>query len=768
MSAKHPVVVEQFGYRFAGRVEPTLNNIQFTLAAGSWTLVTGPTGSGKSTLLRALAGMIPLHASGTMRGSVRIVAHDTRAELPAGLVAFLLQGVDDQFCATTVEAEIAVGLENLALDEQEIARRIDEALTQFDLQPLRHRTLRTLSGGEKQRVLLASLLALRPRLLLLDEPLSQLDARGGAELLMRLATLHEQGLTIVLAEHRIDEVLPYVDQVLAIEAGRVSGPVQRDDFGTRPLSDTRLRTDKSPGAEFLSFGPLSFRHEHDGPFVWQDVQLSLRSGECVALVGTNGAGKSTLLASLAEVARQKYDTSDRLGAGLMLQNPDLMLFSSSVEHELAYAPRWLQLPASEVEHRVQRAAQAFDVANVLDEPPQSLSQGQRLRVALAALWTASPALLLLDEPTTGQDAAQVERLLVMVTQSLDDSANEPSAVVFATHDVRLVQRYADRVLILGYGRLLAFVTPSELLARDDLRKAAGLTTASESRGDTRESAFVEPTWLERCDPRAKLAWLAVISLLCVVVDSLTALSVLCGLAAVPLIALRWTRRGLSALALGVLLVSWSTMFSQGVFYSLEPRTALIDLAIPFTNQSLSVYYEGVLYGAMQSLRFLAGLLAGLGVCLSTSPQRLLAALSSLRVPAAISFVTSAALNFLPEALDAALAIRRARRLRRPHTAERWWTPLLDTLGMLMPLLSLALRRSENLATALTIRGFRSGQRRSFHPKLVLSPGEFCCVILLLLGGIVIAVLKATYWFALARKIEWPGSESLRDAITRWL
>ncbi len=768
MSAKPAVVVEQFGYRFAGRVEPTLSNVQFALAKGSWTLVAGPTGSGKSTLLRALAGMIPLHASGEMRGKVLIDTHDTRHELPPGLVALLLQAADDQCCATTVEAELALGLENLNLGEAEIARRIDEALTQFDLQPLRHRSTRTLSGGEKQRVLLAALLAMRPRLLLLDEPLSQLDARGGAELLKRLATLREQGLTIVLSEHRVDEVLPYVDQVITLDATRVSGPVRRDDLVIPPRIDIVPRTLKPPFAELLRFGPQSFRHERHGPFVWQDVQFSLRVGECVALVGVNGAGKSTLLASLAELARQQFDAPDRLGAGLMLQNPDLMLFASSVERELAFAPQLLACPSEEVERRVRQAAMQFDVADFLDEPPQSLSQGQRLRVALAAIWTARPALLLLDEPTTGQDAAQVERLLGMVTESLADRGSGPSSVVFATHDVRLVRRYADRVLILGHGRLLAYVTPAELLARDDLLQAAGLTSASELRGGASEIARDGRPRLERCDPRAKLTWLAVISLLCVVVDSLAALGVLCVLAAVPLLALRWSRRGLAALVGGVLLVSWSTMLSQGMFYSLEPRTALIDLAIPFTDQSLRVYYEGLLYGAVQSLRFLAGLLASLGVCLSTSPQRLLAALSALRVPAAISFVTSAALNFLPEALDAVLSIGRARRLRRPRSAARGWTPLLDAPAMLVPLLALALRRSENLAIALTIRGFRNGARRSFYPRLTMSPGESLGVILLLLGGIVVAALKAVYWLALAKQLEWPWSAWLREAIAHWL
>ena len=198
-------------YRFAGRDEPSLADVSFSLPAGTISVLAGRTGSGKSTLLRALAGLIPHHASGEMRGAVRLFDQDTRTLGTSDLAAtagLVLQSPDDQLCTATVESEIAFGLANLCLPIAEIERRIESWLDRLGLASRRHQATQTLSGGQKQRLLLASILAMSPRLLILDEPLAQLDATGAAELLDRLDALRREGLTIVVAEHRLDDLLP--------------------------------------------------------------------------------------------------------------------------------------------------------------------------------------------------------------------------------------------------------------------------------------------------------------------------------------------------------------------------------------------------------------------------------------------------------------------------------------------------------------------------------------------------------------------------------
>ena len=521
------LVVENLGFTFAGRETPTLENISLAIEPGSWTVLAGRSGSGKSTLLRAMAGLIPHHSAGQMQGRVRLFGRDTRQASPAelaGLVGLVLQSPDDQICTTTLGAEIAFGLENLALPPEEIASRVGESLTALGMSGRERRSVQRLSGGQKQRLLLAAIMAMRPRLLLLDEPLSQLDAAAAADLLAELARMREAGLAIVLAEHRFDDVLACADRVLVLGDGKLVDDVPANQpalvcerlsaAGLPPPEVAQLALAAGKPVTFnveallcelgprraakVEPGPVRLGSPNDRPLLasaygmcfrypratedaMPELSFDLHAGERVAIVGPNGAGKSTLLALLAGLLRPTEGQLDFAAhdeahppCGLMLQNPDLTLFCGTVREELAFGPWQSGLDEQAVAQRVAEVAADLELTALLDEPPLALSQGQRLRTAVGALLTLEPRLLLLDEPTTGQDQGVVARLLAAMAASVEGSAKR--SLVFSTHDLRSVLRYSDRVLVLGDGKLLADCEPcglfdgeNKLLALADLR-----------------------------------------------------------------------------------------------------------------------------------------------------------------------------------------------------------------------------------------------------------------------------------------------------------
>ncbi len=486
------VVVAGLGYRFTARDEPSLADVSFSLPAGTIAVVAGRTGSGKSTLLRALAGLIPHHASGEMSGSVRLFDQDTRSLGTADLAAtagLVLQSPDDQLCTTTVESEIAFGLANLCLPAEEIERRIGSWLDRLGLASLRHQATQTLSGGQKQRLLLASILAMSPRLLLFDEPLAELDATGAAELLDLLDSLRREGFSIIVAEHHLDELLPRADRVLVLDQGRLSADCTRSDPTLPHALDTAglivegadvpfcagpSNSEDGPcGTTIVRAGSLEMRFPRQVGPLWRRLDFQIRSGQRVAVIGPNGSGKSTLLHVLAGFTRPsagrikiESDGAGTVPVALVPQNPDLTLFSATVELELGYGPRQLGVAAAEVDERILAAAASLGLDALLAEPPLALSQGQRLRVALAAALTLRPRLLLLDEPTTGQDPREVQRLLSVIARAVD--SGEVGAVVFSTHDLRIASLFATRALLLADGQLLADGPAAEVLADQTL------------------------------------------------------------------------------------------------------------------------------------------------------------------------------------------------------------------------------------------------------------------------------------------------------------
>ncbi|MCB9684444.1 MAG: ATP-binding cassette domain-containing protein [Alphaproteobacteria bacterium] len=404
-----------------------LGPFRLTLGRGERVLISGPSGAGKSTLLSLLSGGLARHGRGRVVGEVRIDERDPATMPPAerpSCLGVVPQEPGDALVAGTVADEVAFGPRCAGLTELE--RRVGEALERAGCRVDRGRDPRELSTGERQRVVIAGALAAGAPVLLLDEPLAFLDPAGAEALLRELAALSEVGVTVVVAEHRVRTVLPWCTRHVALRDGVVvadgapgASPPEPDALPLAPpAEEVVLRVDgvDEPRAPGL-----------------RDLSVELRAKERVAVLGANGVGKSTLLRALAAGSPDRIEVP---------ADPDLTLFCGTVREELAYGPTERRLPGA-MEHVI-RVARALRIEHLLDRAPHASSRGERLRIAVAAALCTRPAVLLLDEPTAGQDEAAVERLFAGLRELVPDAA-----VIFATHDPGVARRHAHRTIVLG-------------------------------------------------------------------------------------------------------------------------------------------------------------------------------------------------------------------------------------------------------------------------------------------------------------------------------
>ncbi len=473
--------LEHVTVRYASRSQPTLNNISLHVKRGEFILLTGPSGCGKSTLALSLAGLIP-HAQGIpaeLTGRVLVDGLDTREHsLPALArhVGIVFQNPATQLFNITVEEEVAFAPQNLRMPPDEVEGRVAWALEATGISNLRHRAVRTLSGGEQQRVAIAATLAARPPVLVLDEPTANLDWEGVDQVTATLSRLHRQaGVTVVVVEHRLAAVAPLATRVILLAQGQVvadGAPVDvlgdkhwLAQLGLRyPWLDRARRIEPAALPISLDGRPplvalrrVTAEYQRNQP-VLCDLDLIIYPREFVALTGPNGAGKSTvarLLAGIIRPRRGKVIWSRSLRrlpigrrVGLLFQNPLHQLVCDSVAEEVAFGPANYGL-----ETDLMPLLEAADLTTLCDQRPQALSVGQQQRTALAAALALRPRLLILDEPTMGQDWAHLSRLM----DYLVDLHHNGQAILLITHDERLVCRYADRVIRLEEGRITADV-----------------------------------------------------------------------------------------------------------------------------------------------------------------------------------------------------------------------------------------------------------------------------------------------------------------------
>ncbi|CUS02256.2 putative ABC transporter ATP-binding protein SAV_5847 [Candidatus Promineifilum breve] len=506
------IAIRDLSYTYPHGQSPALRHVDWAINDGEFVLLAGRSGSGKSTLLRCLNGLVPHFTGGVLGGTVVVDGIDVVSAGPrrlSRLVGFVAQDPEAQAVLDQVEREVAFALENAAIPPDDMRARVEEALALVELTPLRDRALSTLSGGERQRLTIAAALALRPRVLVLDEPTSQLDPQSAADVLRALVRLNKElGLTIVLAEHRLERVLRYADRLTYLEAGQivVDGTVrqalaQLDDagidvapplvkvaraLGWQPLpltvtegqafaAQVAAAPPRPPSPQPAAVVPVleieGLRFAYHGRPALNGVELTIGAGEAVALVGRNGAGKSTLLkcivgllaAQAGEVRVAGRSTRGRSVAdlcraiGYLPQNPDDLLFAETVADELRTTLRNHRLPESAGE--IAALLRELGLDGFHDVYPRDLSVGQRQRVALGAVTVTRPRLLLLDEPTRGLDGATKAALVAIWRRWLAGGA----AILLVTHDVELAATIATRTVVLSEGKVIATGATSAVL-----------------------------------------------------------------------------------------------------------------------------------------------------------------------------------------------------------------------------------------------------------------------------------------------------------------
>ncbi len=500
-----------WGYGYPATSRPALSNVTLSLDQSQFILVIGESGSGKSTLVRAINGLVPHFTGGRVLGRLRVAGLDPVEVGRSGMalhVGMVFQDPESQFVLDTVEDEVAFVLENAAVPRDEMRQRVTETLNLLGIGDLRRRALHTLSGGEQQRVAIASTLVMRPSVLVLDEPTSQLDPATAAEVLDLLTDLNRAGLSIVLVEHRLERVLPYVGKIVSVTNGTaVAGSPQSvlatsaiappivelgRALGLDPLPLTpaaiaqalagrlpvgapsaRRPDTATPGAEVLRM--CGVRAGYGDQLVLRDIDLTLREGEIVALIGRNGQGKSTLLRTIMGLLKPAagdvriagesvlgWDTSAiSRRVAYLPQNPNALLYADTVADELNITRRNHRLPvlnAGQVEQWLGR----LRLAGLAGAFPRDLSVGERERVAIGAVTVTQPALLLLDEPTRGLDYVAKRALADLLLEW----RNEGRAALVVSHDVEFIAGMADRVVALDKGRIVADGLPAEVLASD--------------------------------------------------------------------------------------------------------------------------------------------------------------------------------------------------------------------------------------------------------------------------------------------------------------
>ncbi|CAB4861626.1 unannotated protein [freshwater metagenome] len=497
---------DAFSYTYPGVAEPSLREVTLSVEPGEFVVVAGLSASGKSTFLRAACGLVPHFHGGSASGRVVTGGLDTRHHGPGDLAAVcgtLLQDPETQIVMGTVRSELAFPLENRGASRAAVARGVEEAALALGIARLLDRPTHELSGGELQRVALGAALAGRPKLVVLDEPTSQLDPVAGDELVWLLRRLNEeQGTAVLLAEHRLERCMAHADRVIVLEDGRVACDAPPREMlgwaaermpalqtpaarlfaraGLRPaptgVKEARatlrahglLREDQPQRAAVAPGpadrrrtgwrrsrdrgGPAALRvrglwHElSDGPGILRGIDLEVRPGERLAVMGRNGAGKSTLLRHLAGVQEPTRGSVEAAGrVALLLQNPGDYLLHERVADE---AP---------VE-----AIEAAGLAALAGRHPRDLSGGERQRLALAIVLGegTAPAAVLLDEPTRGMDRAAKGDLI----ERMGELSASGAAVLVATHDAEFAAALADRVVLLADGRVIADAPAAEVLS----------------------------------------------------------------------------------------------------------------------------------------------------------------------------------------------------------------------------------------------------------------------------------------------------------------
>lgn len=523
----------QFTFQYDAQAEATIKNISFDIAKGEKVLILGPSGSGKSTLAQCLNGIIPNINKGQAQGQVTIGGQDIFNQSiydRSQLVSTVLQDPDGQFIGLTVAEDLAFSLENDCVNQGEMKDKVALWAERLNLSSLLGHRPQDLSGGQKQRVSLAGVLIDESPILLFDEPLANLDPKSGQETIALIDKIHKEvGATTIIIEHRLEDVLYRpVDRVLLVNDGKLlfngspgellSTTLLLDNGIREPLYVTVLRqlgfntksaeqlsqletldlsglslpdrTRKVPSESqttpILEVGKLKVGYGDNLPII-ENMSFSLKKGERLAIVGKNGAGKSTLAKALCgfvpshgrliykgqDISQDSIaERSERIG--FVLQNPNQMISQAMIFDEVALGLRLRGVDESEVEERVYEVLKTCGLYSFRKWPISALSFGQKKRVTIASILVLKPEIIILDEPTAGQDYQTYTDIMTF----LDSLQQQGHTIVMITHDMQLMLEYSDRCLVVVDGAIIADDNPVAILNQQDLLEAANLKQTS--------------------------------------------------------------------------------------------------------------------------------------------------------------------------------------------------------------------------------------------------------------------------------------------------
>lgn len=523
----------QFTFQYDAQAEATLKDISFDIAKGEKVLILGPSGSGKSTLAQCLNGIIPNIHKGQAQGQVRIDGQDIFKQSiydKSQLVSTVLQDPDGQFIGLTVAEDLAFALENDCANQSEMKDKVTLWAERLDLTSLLNHRPQDLSGGQKQRVSLAGVLIDESPILLFDEPLANLDPKSGQETIDLIDKIHKEvGATTIIIEHRLEDVLYRpVDRILLVNDGELLFNGSPDEllsstlllengireplyvtvlrqlgFDTRSaqnlsqldaldLSDLalpdRVLKDKrdSSSDSILKVEGLSVSYG-DNPAIIENLSFSLKKGERLAIVGKNGAGKSTLAKALCgfvpsqgkltyegqDISQDSIaERSERIG--FVLQNPNQMISQTMIFDEVALGLRLRGIEEAEVEERVHEVLKTCGLYSFRKWPISALSFGQKKRVTIASILVLKPEIIILDEPTAGQDYKTYTDIMTF----LDSLQKQGHTIVMITHDMQLMLEYSDRCLVVVEGKVIADNNPVTILNQKGLLESANLKQTS--------------------------------------------------------------------------------------------------------------------------------------------------------------------------------------------------------------------------------------------------------------------------------------------------
>ena len=506
----HDIEFQNVSFRYAGAKMDALSQIDIKIKPGEIVLVTGPAGSGKTTLCSCINGLVPHYHEGELTGQVIVRSHDTRRARIGGLaslVGMVFQDSESQLVTSTVADEVAFGPENLGVPRSEINDRVTEALSATRMNGYDDREPHNLSGGEQQACAIAAIYAMHPEIYVMDEPLANLDPVGRLQVLQVLIDVAKQRQkTLVIVEHALEEVLPLVDRVIVMDRGQIvrdgvidevlaAGDIPHvftrpavvrlaDKFGLglKTFSAEKfyadLNTHKPLGNIDIAEQPVSRRRVSPTPLIeikdlhysyqgrlnaLKGINITIHEGEVVAILGRNGSGKTTLarhIIGLLQPSQGQIVVGGRDVAvtptheltqeiGFCFQNPNHQFVSFKVRDEMTFGLKAHNIDPAEFDQRVHRALELVDMLDVIDAEIFDLGKGQKQRLALASVLTLDPKILVIDEPTTGQDPQMTSQIFEIIK-----NLNELGKTIFMiTHRVDYAVAYADRAVVLSRGEV---------------------------------------------------------------------------------------------------------------------------------------------------------------------------------------------------------------------------------------------------------------------------------------------------------------------------